>query len=397
MSATSTTPVAEPGSEPAGVGRLMVVVATAFALESALFSTLAALLPHYEAKFDLSAIAAGILAGCYSGGMVVGILLAGLWLSDRFGVQRTALGGCAMLALASIGFGAASSLPALELARLVQGIGAGIVWCSLLNWLIAMVPAASRGAALGAAMGAGVFGMAAGPLLGAATKPFGTFVVFAAVAVAFTVYGVVLARIPSPKATGRTTTRLRLPTDPALRRAAALVTIPPLVAAGAITIVPLHLSDLGATEVGIDAALLVGALLSAACCTYAGAIADRSGHVTPVLVGAAATAATLLAMAATDSPLGIAIAFVLFESVGLGFFWIPLMSLFTERGEELKMDPAAVALLLNLAITLAYTLGPPLFTGVQEGDSVAAAYLAMAALALAAAVGVAWGRERQPE
>jgi len=386
----------------------MAVVATAFALESALYSTLAALLPHYEREFDLSTLASGILAGCYSGGMVVGILVAGLWVSDRFGVRRTAIAGCAMLAVASVGFGAASALPALELARLIQGIGAGLVWCSLLNWLIAMVPAASRGAALGAAMGAGVFGMAAGPLLGAATKPFGTFAVFAAVAVAFAVYGLVLVRTPAPRPAGtgkqnaarlrflaavrRSARRLRLPADPMLRRIVALVTVPPLIAGGVITIVPLHLSDLGATEVGIDGALLAGALLSAACCIYAGTVADRRGHLLPVLAGAAVSAATLLAMAATESALSIALAFVLFESVGLGFFWIPLMSLFTERGEHLGMNPAAVALLLNLAITASYTLGPPLLTGVQEAASVSAAYLAMVALTLAAMAGVALSR-----
>jgi MFS family permease len=393
LSTTSAPTAAELTPPQAGYRRLMAVVATAFALESALYSTLAALLPHYEREFDLSSFGSGILAACYSGGMVVGILLAGLWVSDRFGVRRTAVAGCAMLAAASVGFGAASALPALELARLIQGVGAGLVWCSLLNWLIAMVPAASRGAALGAAMGAGVFGMAAGPLLGAATKPLGTFVVFAAVAVAFAVYGAVLLRTPSPPAAGKgETARLRWPADPVLRRVVALVTVPPLIAGGVITIVPLHLSDLGATEVGIDGALLAGALLSAACCIYAGTVADRRGHLLPVLLGAAASAAALLVMAATDSVLTIALAFVIFESVGLGFFWIPLMSLFTERGETLGMDPAAVALLLNLAITLAYTLGPPLLTGVQEAAGVSAAYLAMVGLTLAAMAGLWFSR-----
>jgi hypothetical protein len=164
--------------------------------------------------------------------------------------------------------------------------------------------------------------------------------------------------------------------------------VPPLIAGAVITIVPLHLADLGASELGIDAALLVGALLSAACCTYAGTVADVRGHRGPVLAGATATAATLFAMAATDSLAVIALAFVIFESVGLGFFWIPLMSLFTERGESLGMDPASVALLLNLAITIAYTLGPPLLTGVQESAGITVAYLAMVGLTLAAMLGV---------
>jgi MFS family permease len=373
----------------------MAVVAVAFALESALYSTLAALLPHYEREFGLSTFASGVLAGCYSGGMLVGILLAGLLVSDRFGVQRTAVSGCAMLSVASLGFGAASSLAGLELARSIQGIGAGLVWCSLLNWLILMVPAESRGAALGAAMGAGVFGMAAGPLLGAATNPAGTFAVFAAVAVALGVYGLVLVRMPPPPVAGpgaRRATRLRLPADQRLRRVMALVTVPPLIAGGVITIVPLHLSDLGASEVGIDGALLAGALLSAVCCIYAGSVADSRGHLWPVLGGALVSAATLAVMAASDSALPIALAFVVFESVGLGFFWIPLMGAFTERGEALDLDPATVALLLNLAITLAYALGPPLLTGVQEATSVVAAYLAMVGMTLAAMAGLWVGR-----
>jgi hypothetical protein len=93
-------------------------------------------------------------------------------------------------------------------------------------------------------------------------------------------------------------------------------------------------------------------------------------------------------MAAADTVLAISLAFIIFESLGLGFFWIPLMSLFTERGEALNMEPATVALLLNLAITLAYTLGPPLLTGVQEAASVSAAYLAMVGLTLVAMGGL---------
>jgi len=391
VSTMSAPPAAEPGAPTGGYSRLMAVVAAAFVLESALFSTLAALLPHYEEKFDLSTFGSGILAGCYSGGMVVGILVAGLWVSDRLGVRRTALTGCTMLALSSLAFGAASSLAALEVARLVQGIGAGLVWCSLLNWLIAMVPPSSRGAALGAAMGAGVFGMAAGPLLGAATQAIGTFTVFAAVAASLVVYMFILARTPSPAAAGtvrRESSRLRLPKDPRMRRVIALVTVPPLIAAAVITIVPLQLDDLGASEAAIDAALLVGALLSAVCCVYAGNFADARGHFWPVILGALACVLTLAAMAAADTVLAISLAFIIFESLGLGFFWIPLMSLFTERGEALNMEPATVALLLNLAITLAYTLGPPLLTGVQEAASVSAAYLAMVGLTLVAMGGL---------
>jgi MFS family permease len=196
---------------------------------------------------------------------------------------------------------------------------------------------------------------------------------------------VVLVRTPSPPAAGASRSpRLRLPADRLMRRVVVLVAVPPLIAGGVITIVPLQLSGLGASEAAIDAALLAGALLATFCCIYAGNFADARGHLRPIVVGALACVATLLAMAASDSVLPLALAFVVFESLGLGFFWIPLMSLFGERGEALDLDPAAVALLLNLAITVAYTLGPPLLTAVQEGSDASVAYLAMVALTLAA-------------
>lgn len=131
-----------------------------------------------------------------------------------------------------------------------------------------------------------------------------------------------------------------------MRRVIALMAVPPLIAAAAITIVPLQLSDLGASEAAIDAALLA-----------------RSGPLRrllhlrrqprrrprPPLAGGPRrprlAIVALLAMALADAAFPVALAFVVAESLGLGFFWIPLMSLFTDRGEAIGMDPAAVALL----------------------------------------------------
>jgi MFS family permease len=71
----------------------------------ALFSTLAALLPHYERTLAMSTFSSGILADSYTAGTIVGILVAGLWTSGRFGARATALAGCGLLAAASLGFG----------------------------------------------------------------------------------------------------------------------------------------------------------------------------------------------------------------------------------------------------------------------------------------------------
>jgi MFS family permease len=364
-----------------------IVAGAAFVLEASLFSTLAPLLPHFEEEFGMSSLGSGLLAGCYTAGMVVGSLFAGLWASGRFGVRSTALVGGGLLALASVGFGAAGSVPALDLARFVQGVGAGLLWVSLLNWLILVVPAESRGATLGSALGAAIFGTAVGPLLGGLTQAVGTLAIFIAVAVVVLGYVVFLARMPAPEpAAGdaRDLARPRLPADPTVRRLAALAVVPSLLAGAVITLVPLQLSDLGAGETAISAILLAAALLCALCCAIAGRVTDRDGPTRPVLLGIVVTVVALVAMAAAGSPPPLAVCFVVFEGVGLSFAWIPLMSSFAVRGEAFGMSAAGAALALNLTMTAGTTIGAPLMTGIEGAAGDAAAYLTMAAIALAA-------------
>lgn len=333
----------------------------------------------------MSTLASGVLAGTYTGGMIVGTLVAGLWSSDRFGVRATALVGCAMLAAASIAFGAADTISELDGARTVQGIGSGLLWCSLLNWLIRVVPVSNRAAVLGAALGASVFGTAVGPLLGAATQVVGTFAVFTAVALAVLCYAVILARTPPPPRSGERVAALdllRLPSDRPLRWVVWIILLPPLVAAAAITLVPLRLAELGASELGVDSILLFAALISAACCTLAGRVTDRRGHWLPIVGGALVCVSALTAMAAAAGVTVFASGFVLFEGIGLSFCWIPLISFFTMRGEAVGMTPAAAALSLNLTFTTASTVGPPLLTAIAEVSAISIAFLVMALCAL---------------
>jgi len=349
-----------------------------------LFSTLAVLLPHYEDQFGMSRFGSGVLAASYTAGALAGILATGLWGIPRFGTRSTALAGCALLSLASLVFGIADSVVALDLARAVQGVGAGLVWCSLLQWLILVSPRGSRGSALGAAFGASVFGTAAGPLLGAATQAVGTAAVFVAVAIVVLAYAVLLSRTPAPSAAidERLVPRLRLPADPQLRWIAALGFVPPVMVAAVITIVPLQLVARGATEVGVDVALLVGALLSTACFVVAGRIGDRRGPLAPLVFGTCVSAVTLTLMAVAELPLGLAVGFIAFESVGLSFFWVPLIGLFSERGEAAGMSAGAIALALNLTFAAASTVAPPLLTGLEQVSNETAPYLVMAAASL---------------
>ncbi|MGV1047244.1 MAG: MFS transporter [Solirubrobacterales bacterium] len=363
-----------------------LIAGTAFALEAALFSTLSALLPHYEQTLGISTFAAGVLSGSYTAGMIVGTLVAGVWASGRFGVRPTALAGCLLLALASVGFGAATSIASLDFARGVQGIGAGLVWCSLLNWLVLVVPPGRRGAAIGVAIGAGVFGTAAGPLLGVATQVVGSFAIFAAVAFAVLCLAAVLARFPAPQANPGEAVggwaMLRLPPDRRLRWTCAIVLVPPTVAAAVITLAPLQLDDVGASETMVAVALLLGSLVSTVTCPMAGRAADRIGYRRPVLFGVVVTIFTCVGLALSHATIPITVSLVLFEGLGLAFFWIPMMTLLTERAEAAGMSAAGAVTVLNLTLTVGYTVGPPALTALDQATDTTTAYLAISALCL---------------
>ncbi len=176
--------------------RFLVLAGVVFVVEASLFSSLAALLPHYEEELGISSVAAGLLSGSYAAGMILGTVIAGLWVSDRLGVRATAVSGGLLLAAATVVFGLGEGIELLDAARFTQGIGAGLLWVAMLNWLIQISPSEARGESIGAAIGAAVLGTAVGPLLGGATGLVGELPVFAAVACLVLVLTLTLAIMP---------------------------------------------------------------------------------------------------------------------------------------------------------------------------------------------------------
>ena len=95
------------------------------------------------------------------------LLLTGGALGDRLGARRIYLAGLATFTLASALCGAATSLPVLIAARILQGVGAAmLVPCSLSLINHAYPDPAQRAGVIGLWAGFGVAAMAAGPLAG---------------------------------------------------------------------------------------------------------------------------------------------------------------------------------------------------------------------------------------
>jgi len=95
------------------------------------------------------------------------LLLTGGALGDRLGARRIYLAGLATFTLASAFCGAATSLPVLMAARILQGFGAAmLVPCSLSLINHAYPDPVQRASVIGLWAGFGVAAMAAGPLAG---------------------------------------------------------------------------------------------------------------------------------------------------------------------------------------------------------------------------------------
>jgi len=96
------------------------------------------------------------------------LLLTGAALGDRFGRRRMLVIGLAIFTAASAAAALAPSVGVLIAARAAQGVGGAIVTPLTLTILSAGVPAAKRGAFIGAWSGIAGLAVAFGPLLGGA-------------------------------------------------------------------------------------------------------------------------------------------------------------------------------------------------------------------------------------
>ena len=148
------------------------------------FYLFSAALPLYLNRFrGYSLPAVGVLIGLASVVQVLATLFTGP-LVDRRGARLAIRLGAASYLLASVLFLTSSWLPAMVLARVLQGIGIALVLPSVFSVVPALAPPNLRGTALGFVGAFNNVALAAGPPLGLLLLRWGPSFLFAAALVA---------------------------------------------------------------------------------------------------------------------------------------------------------------------------------------------------------------------
>jgi MFS family permease len=370
-------------AEPSAQRPVVVLVSVLLGFESAMYSAVAPVLPHYAHTLHAGKPAVGLLTASYAAGIVPGSLL-GAWLAARAGVRRATLAGLLLFAVSIIAFGFAADIVALDALRFIQGIGCGFIWGGGLTWVIAVAPRDRRGAVLGTVIAAAIFGTLLGPILGTLAVTVGTAPVFTVVGLAAFGLAAWTLRIPEPAAgwQGETTgTPLRaLITTPRILLGCWLILLEAATVGATGTLIPLRLARFGASGLVIGATFLVASLISTQVSTPIGRLVDRRGPGLPLGVGLTLTAVLMVLLPLPHSAAGLAILATLALGGPLTAYTVPAMSLMTDASERVGVPIVMATMLLNLAWALGEALGAPAAANIAQATSDTVPLLMLAAI-----------------
>ena len=118
--------------------RLLLLVGAIVLVDMMFYAAITPLLPVYADRFGLTKTGAGVLAGAYAAGTLLGALPSG-WLATRLGSRRTRAGRPrADVASRASASRSAHSVAVLDAMRFLQGIGGACTWAGGLGWLISL-------------------------------------------------------------------------------------------------------------------------------------------------------------------------------------------------------------------------------------------------------------------
>ena len=365
--------------------RLLVFAATIVFVDTVFYSALTPLLPHYSDELGLSKSEAGVLAGSYAAGTLLGALPAGV-LAARVGVRPTVLAGLALMGVSSVGFAFGTSVYVLDVARFLQGIGGAATWAGALGWLIGAAPPDRRGELIGTALAAGIAGALLGPVMGALADFAGPRPVFGSVGLIALAMSIWALRMPRAEAEPTNLRALRAGMRlPALYAGMWLVALAGGLLGTIGVLVPLRLDDVGAGTVFIAAVFLVAAGLEAVVSPLSGRIADRRGRLAPVLFGVTAAAVPVALLAFSESRWALA-GLVLLAAPAIGTLWAPAAALLADVATEIGIPQALGFALVNLAWAAGMTLGSAGSARVAEASGDALVFLLLSTLCVGSAV-----------
>ncbi len=361
----------------------IVLVRVLLLFESAMYSAITPVLPHYAHVLGASKPAVGVLAGAYPAGIIPGSLI-GAWIATRGGVRRTCLIGLLLFAVSIAGFGFGTSIVTLDALRFLQGAGCGFIWGGGLTWVIAVAPRERRGEMLGSVIGAAIFGTLLGPVLGTVAVAVGTGPVFAVVGAISLGLAAWTARCPEPARRtpeAETSTPLRdMLRSSQIRLGSWLILLEAATIGATSALLPLRLSRSGAPSVMIGAVFLVASLMSMSVAGPIGRSVDRRGAAAPLCVGLILTAILMAVLPLPHSAVLLAIVSVIALGGPLTAYTIPSLTVITDAAERLGIPLAVATMMLNLAWAVGEVVGAPAAANASQATTDAVPLLALSAI-----------------
>jgi MFS family permease len=368
--------------------RLPLLVAVLVFVDTMLYAALTPLLPTFADELGLSKSHAGVLVAAYAAGALVGGVPGG-FAAVRLGARRAVAVGLVSMGAASVGFAFAGSFGTLFAARFLQGAGSAFTWAGAFAWLLAATPRHRRGAVIGTAMGAAVFGALFGPVVGAAAALAGRGVVFSALAGLAVVLLVWTSRLSSAPPGEQPSARALLRAFRARQFAGGLLlmALPSLLFGVLSVLAPLHLSSAGWGAAAIGAVWLVGAAFETVQAPIVGRVTDRHGRLLPVRVSLVVSTVVSLGLAANGRPL-FYVPLVVAAAAAYGLLFTPAFALIADGAEHAGLAQGMAFGMMNAAWASGAMVGPAAGGAIAgaTGDSVPFVLAAAACVAALVAV-----------
>jgi MFS family permease len=373
--------------------RLALLVGAIVLVDTMFYAAITPLLPHLADELGLGKNGAGVLAGSYAAGTLVGSLPGG-WLAARAGVKATILLGIGLMSISGLAFAFGSSIELLDAARFLQGFGGACSWGGGMAWLAGEAPRERRGELIGGVLGAAIFGVQLGPVLGALATAIGREAAFSTAVLFGLALGAWAWTMPTPRASEALTTPFA-----ALRERWMLLgmwlTALPAAAFGVIDVLaPLRLDALGASSLALGATFFAAAGAEAIVSPTSGRLADRRGWRPVAYAGLAIGAVALAIVDLPDTAWGLAIVVVIVCGL-LGVLWVPAGLLLTSSADRIGLDSAYAYAFFNLSWASGFTIGAAGGGAVAQATSDVVPYLLIAAAYAATLAAVRSARDRR--